>query len=135
MMLTKNFTLKEFTKSDFAKKHNLDNSPDNFEQVNNIYHLCKNVLQPIREHFGKPVKITSGFRNAKVNKAVGGVSNSQHQLGEACDFIVSNVPNSIVIEWIKKNLIFDQLIDEYNNWIHVSYKYKSVNRQQFLVYR
>ena len=92
--------------------------------------LCINVLEPIRAHFGKPIKIKSGYRCPALNKAVGGSANSQHLLGEAADIEISGVDNADIWRWIDENLEFDQVIAEYlkeddgsAGWIHVSYNH------------
>ena len=129
MQLSKNFNLSEFTKSDTAQRLKLNNTP-NPSQAENLRRLCIHVLQPLREHFNKPVKITSGFRSPAVNRAVGGATNSQHSKGEAADFVIDGVPNTRAIDYIRNNLNFDQLILYKNGWIHVSYC-QGNNRKQF----
>jgi zinc D-Ala-D-Ala carboxypeptidase len=82
MNLSANFTLKELTKSETATRLDIDNTP-NDEQIESLRLLCENILQPVRDHFGKPVKITSGFRCPAVNKATGGSATSDHCKGQA----------------------------------------------------
>lgn len=137
MQLTKNFTLEELTKSSTADRLHIDNTPDE-TQLSKLKDLCENVLQPIRDKIDKPIYINSGFRCIDLNKAVGGVSTSQHRLGEAADIDTkSNDENkelfNMIVDMIKnKEIEVDQLIDEYNyNWIHVSYR-KNNNRNQIL---
>ena len=127
MNLTKNFTLEEMTKSETALRHFLDNSPDQ-AQVDNLLALAENVLQPVRDHFGKGVKVNSGFRHPDVNAKVGGSRNSDHTRGQAADIEIPGVPNAELAEWIKDNLQFRQLILEFytpgvpdSGWVHVSY--------------
>lgn len=130
MQLTKNFSLKELTTTSI----NFDNTP-NEEQISRLRVLCEKILQPTRDWYGKPIIVTSGYRSAKVNKAVGGVDTSQHVKGEACDFTGSNRNiNKILHDYIRDNLEFDQLINEYNyQWIHVSYTTRRPNRKQTLI--
>ena len=92
------------------------------------------MLQPARELYRKPIRVTSGFRSLAVNRAVGGVRNSQHTRGEAADITVnSKEENKKLFELIRDNLSFDQLIDERDfSWIHVSYKSEEENRKQVL---
>ena len=85
MMLSPNFSLKEMTQSQTALRLGLDNEP-NEEQKENLKQLCLNVLQPLREYYQNPIKISSGFRSAKLSEAIGSSANSQHCKGEAADF-------------------------------------------------
>ena len=124
MQLSKNFTLQELTRNG----RDFKNSP-NAEQIGNLIALCNMILEPVREHFKSPVIITSGFRSALVNKAVGGAPTSQHTKGEAVDFHLKGVANQEVYKFIRDTLVFDQLIAEKLSringaagWIHVSYK-------------
>lgn len=128
------FTIEELTKSDVAKKNNIANIP-NIQERNNLIALIDNILDPLREAYGKPIVITSGFRSDKVNKLSGGSSTSQHRLGQAADIRSkqdTKEENKKLFDLIQKlDLPFDQLIDEYNfNWVHVSYS--SRNRKQIL---
>jgi len=134
MQLTKNFFLHEFIKSPTALRLGINNYPDE-KVVKNLKRLCEKVLQPVRDHFDRPVVITSGYRSPLLNKHVGGAPNSQHTTGEAADFYIPGIDNLQVASWIKDNLIFDQLILEYyqggnSGWIHVSYSDR--NRKQVL---
>ena len=129
MKLSKDFILQEFV----ATKTGLDNNITS-EALANIEFLVKNLLQPLRNTFGKPIRITSGYRSVEVNKAVGGSKTSQHTKGEAVD-IVSN-DNKCLFDLIKNNFDFDQLIWEYGTdeqpaWVHVSLK-KTGNRKQVM---
>jgi hypothetical protein len=124
MQLSENFTLKEFTKSWQAERLGIDNRPSQ-KEIFAMGRLCQSVLQPVRNHFGVPVIITSGFRCLKLNKAIGSDDNSQHITGEAADFKVKDVPALTVAEFIEQNLDFDQLILEWRNkqeLNHVSYR-------------
>lgn len=126
--LSKNFTYEELVKSATATRLKINNTP-NKEQHDNLKKLAETVLQPIRDKYGKPLIVSSGFRCEKLNKAVGGAKSSQHCKGEAAD--IRTVSDSIadnkalfnfILEMINKEEIkVGQLIDEYGyNWIHVS---------------
>ena len=108
----------------------IDNTPD-AEAIENMRNLCTKVLEPLREHLGQPVVITSGFRSKRLNEAVGGVKQSQHLRGEAADLMVESEKQAREwIRWMMDNLKFDQLILEKQGskvWVHVSLKR---NRQQ-----
>ena len=128
-----NFTISELVKSDTAEKHGLSNTPD-INSLDNLLELIFYVLQPLREKLCKPIIITSGFRSVKVNNLVGGVSNSQHLYGQAADFVVNGMTPKQVVEFVKKSGIeFDQCINEYDQWTHISFN-KGHNRKQVLKY-
>ncbi len=129
MKITNNFTLTELTKTNTG----LRNQPNRHE-VATLFNLCVNLLQPARNLYGKAITVTSGFRSFAVNKAVGGVRNSQHILGQAADItVLSRQGNKKLFELIRDNLCFDQLINERDfSWIHVSYKSTEYNRKQVL---
>lgn len=124
-----NFTISELCKSDTAEKAGINNTPD-INSLDNLLELIFYVLQPLREKLGKPMIITSGFRSSKVNQLVGGASNSQHLYGQAADFVVNGMSPAQVVELVKKSGIeYDQLINEYNQWTHISFN-KGHNRKQ-----
>lgn len=128
-----NFTISELVKSDTAEKAGINNTPD-INSLDNLLELIFYVLQPLRDKLGKPMIITSGFRSKKVNELVGGVSNSQHLYGQACDFVVNGMTPAQVVEFVKKSGIeFDQLLNEYDQWTHISFN-KGHNRKQVLKY-
>ena len=128
----KYFKFSEFTRSETANRLGIDNSiPPKY--LSNIVDLVENVLDPLRESYGKPIRVTSGYRCQRLNKAVGGVSNSQHQYGMAADIQGSPGTYSELIKLanIIENLGLehDQLILEKKSWIHVSFV-KGHNRNQ-----
>jgi zinc D-Ala-D-Ala carboxypeptidase len=121
--LSPNFQLSEFTDN----KHGIANVPEE-KHIKALILWCMNIGEPLREHFKKPVVITSGFRCEALNRAVGGATSSQHTKGEAADFHIPGVPNAEIWGYIKKNLNFDQVIaeqlkleDDAAGWIHCSY--------------
>ena len=130
----KYFTINELTKSSTAQRLHIDNNPTQ-EVIDNLNALIDNVLDPLRELYGKPIIVNSGYRSFKLNKVVGGAKNSQHLVGQASDIrTVQNTKesNKQLFELIKNSkLPFDQLINEYDyNWVHVSYSPR--NRRQIL---
>ena len=128
-----NFTISELIKSDTAEEQGINNTPD-INSLDNLLELIFYVLQPLREKLGKPMVITSGFRSVKVNELVGGVDNSQHLYGQAADFVVNGMTPKQVVEFVKKSGVeFDQLINEYDQWTHISFN-KGHNRKQVLKY-
>lgn len=129
--MTLNFKISELIHSDTALKNGIKNTPDT-KSLDNMLELIVNCLQPIREKLGKPMICTSGFRNNALNKLVGGAQNSQHTKGQACDFVVNGMTPMQVVEFIKNSGVeYDQLINEYNQWTHISYN-KGNNRNQIL---
>ena len=130
----KYFTIPELTKSATASRRKIDNTPS-ATVIANLTALVNNILDPLREAWGAPIVVTSGYRCVRLNAAVGGVKTSQHTLGQAADIrTVSDKPadNKRLFDLIVKlGLPYDQLIDEYGyNWVHVSYS--SRNRRQIL---
>ena len=137
MKLTANFSLEELTKSETALRFGMDNTP-NDEQLANMVALCECVLQPIRDHFGKGVKVNSGFRDPEVNAKVGGSKTSDHCKGMAADIEIPGVANAELAQWIVDNLEFRQVILEFytpgipdSGWVHVSYN-PGDNKKQVL---
>jgi len=135
MQLSNNFTLKELTKSQTATRKGIDNEPGTAE-IENLIHLAKTILQPVREHFGKPVMISSGYRSPALCEAIGSSAKSQHAKGEAADFEIHGVDNKDLATWISINCDFDQLILEFyidgdpnSGWVHCSSKMESSRRQ------
>jgi len=137
MKLSENFSLAELVKSQTAVRKGINNEPGTAE-IENLIHLAKNILQPVREHFGKPVIISSGYRSPELCEAIGSSAKSQHAKGEAADFEISGVDNKELATWISKNTEFDQLILEFydgvdpnSGWVHCSAS-KEKSRKQLL---
>lgn len=132
MTLTINFTLDELTVSNESIRTGIDNRPS-LEQTTNLQKLCVNVLEKVRELAdGKPIHVSSGFRCAKVNKLIGGAPTSQHTEGKAADFTVKGQTVTETVDMIRKSDIeFDQLIHEFDRWIHVSFN-EGHNRREVL---
>ena len=119
----KYFTIKELCKSSTATLKRIDNTP-NSEIVNNLEQLVDNILDPLREAYGKPIKVNSGYRCEALNVAIGGSKTSQHRYGLAADITTgSRLENKKLFILAKQlNLPFDQLIDEKAySWIHISF--------------
>jgi hypothetical protein len=137
MRISKNFTLEELTASATAKAKGIRNEPGQTDIVN-LCGLVHNVLQPLRKWWGKEVKIGSGYRSLALNRAVGGVSNSQHMKGEAADLCIDGdmAKARSWFQYIKQHCEFDQLIMEHNAkgtyWVHVSYRCDGNNRKQVI---
>lgn len=137
--LSANFSLQEFTRSDTAKRKGIDNNPT-LEHCEAAIALAENIFQPIREHFAVPIFVSSGYRSAALNKAIGGSATSQHSKGEAIDIDMDDrkgPENEDVFHYIRENLPFDQLIWEFGtdtrpDWVHVSYKKDGPQRGQIL---
>ncbi|AXE16261.1 peptidase M15 [Runella rosea] len=141
MQLSPNFSLHEMLRSQTATRHSITEqfSPPPMV-VDSLKNLCAKLLQPIRELYGGPLVVSSGYRCPRVNKLVGGKPNSQHLKGEAADLdFGTKEANKLlfeaIVEWKKRGFLeFDQLINEYDfAWIHVSYKLSGKNRNQILV--
>jgi zinc D-Ala-D-Ala carboxypeptidase len=139
MQLSNNLLLAEVTRSETAKRKGISNMPT-AEHIENFKKLAANIFQPIREHFGKPIIISSGYRSAELNKAIGGSLSSQHCSGEAIDIDMdgTDITNAQIFYYIKDNLNFDQIIWEFGtntnpDWVHVSFAANRSQRKQILV--
>ena len=135
MNLTKNFTLSEMTKSETALRLGLDNQPDE-AQLAALKTLAEKVLQPVRDHYGKGVKVNSALRTLPVNRAVGSGDSSHHVRGMAADIEIPGVANAELATYIRDNLDFTQLILEFytvgipdSGWVHVSYVPEDLKKQ------
>ena len=138
MQLSENFSLNELTKSQTATRKGIDNTPTS-DKKENLKSLSINILQKIRNHYERPVRVTSGYRSPELCEAIGSSSKSQHAKGEAADFEITGVDNFDLAIWISKNLEFDQLISEFykdqhpdSGWVHCSHKADGKNRKQVL---
>ena len=138
MKLSNNFSLSELTKSQTAERKGIDNTPS-AEHQENLKSLCEMVLQPIRDHFGQVVSVSSGYRSPELCVAIGSSTNSQHAKGQASDFEIFGVSNKELADYIDQNLDYDQLILEYwkgedepnSGWVDCSYT-NGNNRKQYL---
>ena len=126
MQLSKNFSLKELTASQTADRHGISNNPSE-DHMDNLKKLCDNVLQKVRDHYGKVVSVSSGYRSPELCVKIGSSMKSQHAKGQAADFEIFGVPNAELAKYIIDNIDFDQLILEFHNpeepnsgWIHWS---------------
>jgi hypothetical protein len=141
MQLSEHLSLAEVTYSETAHRLGISNEPTP-EHLAAFKLLAEHIFEPIRKHFGKPIKVSSGYRSAALNAATPGSSaTSQHCKGEAVDLDQDGMPtgitNKMVFDYIKGNLNFDQLIWEYGNdtnpdWVHVSYSAKGPQRKMVL---
>ena len=134
MMLSKNLSLAEVIKSQTAIRKNIDNIPS-LRHQDNLIAIAQAVFQPLRDWYGKPITVSSGYRSPQLNQAINGSLSSQHCKGEALDLDVGD-ENFMLFDYIRLNLDFDQMIWEFGDdvnpaWVHVSYKV-SGNRKQIL---
>ena len=134
MRLSKNFVLSEITRSNTATRLGISNEPTK-EHLENMQRLISNLIQPLRDAIG-PIRISSGYRNPSLNRAIGGSSKSQHCKAEALDLQFwegGKMNNKVIYDWIlDSGLEFDQMINEFDfSWIHISLKEKN-NRKQVL---
>lgn len=140
MKLSEHLDLSELIRSESAKRRGIANMPTE-AHIANLKLLAEKVFEPIRNNFRCPIHISSGYRSAELNKAVGGATTSQHSSGEAIDIDMDGSPNGVtnkmVFDYIKKYLEFDQLIWEFGtaenpDWVHVSYESTGKQRKQVL---
>jgi uncharacterized protein YcbK (DUF882 family) len=136
MKLSENLELAEVIRSSTARRLGIKNEPTAIH-LNNLKILAEKIFQPIRSHFGRPIFISSGYRSAALNKATPGASTtSQHSRGEAIDIDMdgTEISNKEIFDFIRENLEFDQLINEFDySWVHVSYSSSGKQRKQILV--
>ena len=135
MKLSENFSLQDLTKSQTAERKGIDNTPS-AEHQENLKSLCTSILQPVRDHFGRVVTISSGYRSPELCVAIGSKTTSQHAKGEAADFEIFGVSNKELADYINENLEYDQLILEYwkesdpnSGWVHCSFSQNQKRRQ------
>lgn len=138
MLLSDNLTLAEATSSATALRKGIANKPTQ-QHLLNLKEVALHIFQPCRNHFGKPLRVTSGYRSEALNEAIGGSKKSQHSKGEALDMqSTKGYTNKELFIYIKDNLTFDQLIGEFPDnvgeyaWVHCSYK-KEGNRGEVLI--
>ena len=137
--ITMHFTIEELCASQTAKAKGISNTP-NMQQLINLVYLAAYVLEPLRVAMGEPIKIGSGFRCQQLNKAVGGVANSQHLKGQAADLCIDGdiKKGKKWFAYIRDYLPFDQLIWEKNPktgnyWVHVSFIYPDFGKNRHKV--
>ena len=135
MRISKHLELAELIRSESAKRLGISNMPTP-EHIENLKQLAEHIFEPIREHFGQPIYISSGYRSQALNSAIGGALNSQHNRGMAIDIDMdgTSIKNSAIFAYAK-TLPFDQLIWEFGtkdnpDWVHISYS--SLNRREML---
>jgi hypothetical protein len=141
MQLTENFSLAEMIKSETALRNGLDNTPGPVE-IENLKALCENILQPLRDAYGRGIKVNSGFRHPNVNAAVGGSRTSDHCKGQAADIEIPGIPNYDLAKYISESFWYTQLILEFytpgipdSGWVHVSYNPKDLKCQSLTAMR
>lgn len=138
MQFTRSFDVKQLV----ATRKKVDNWPPNTVVVYNLHVLCWFLLQKVRDHFGQPLAVSSGYRSEKLNTLINGSASSQHCKGEAADFEIGGIDNRELARWIDANCAYDQLILEFyrsqdgmsSGWVHCSYRLTG-NRKQFLIAR
>lgn len=133
MKISKHITIDEATLSPTALRLGIDNTP-NEDVLINMKLVAERCFEPIRNWYGKPIKVNSFYRNEALNRAVKGSLTSQHVQGKAIDITTgTKAGNKLIYDWAKENIIFDQLINEYDYaWVHISYN-KNNNRNQTLI--
>lgn len=133
MNISEHITFEEATQSPTQLRLKIDNAPNEVE-LNNMKAVAEYCFEPLRKWYGKPIKVNSFFRCQALNTAVGGAKNSQHSKGEAIDMSAgSKEENEKLFNWCKANLIYDQLINEYDfSWVHISFR-AGQNRKETLI--
>jgi hypothetical protein len=139
MKLSNNLSVKEVTKSNTAKRFGIDNRPT-IEHLQNLKAIALNIFQPARNHFKKPIFVSSGYRSGDLNEKIGGSKTSQHSKGQALDLdahTFGGLTNKELFYFISEHLEFDQIIwefgtDEEPDWVHVSYVSSGINRGESL---
>ena len=119
MQLSDHFSLEELTHSDLALRKGIKNDPTS-DVISNLTRLAE-LLEQVRKYLNKPISINSGYRCPELNQAVGGQKSSQHLLGCAADIKVSGMtPDEVVKAIIQTDIQFDQMIREFDSWVHIS---------------
>jgi len=132
MKLSEHFSLEEFTRSQTATRMCIENTPSD-KLIENGVALCENVLEPLRLAIGKPITITSGYRCRNLNRLIGGSATSSHMKFEAADIVVYGLETGGIAAKINQlGLEYDQLINEFGSWVHVSYSMGD-NRRESLI--
>ena len=138
MKISEHLELAELIRSESAKRNGISNMPTH-EHIENLKKLAEKVFEPIRNHFCKPIRISSGYRSVALNKIIKGAQTSQHSTGEAIDIDMdgTDITNKEIFDYIKNNLSFDQLIWEFGtdnspDWVHVSYESSGKQRKEIL---
>jgi hypothetical protein len=138
MQISKHLSLAEVSRSETAKRKGINNTPSG-EHLANFKLLAEKIFEPLREHFGVPIHISSGYRSKELNSAIGGSLTSQHCQGEAIDIDMdgTSITNAQIFNFVKDNLIFDQMIWEFGtdknpDWVHISYESSGKQRKQIL---
>lgn len=131
MKLSEHFTLEEFTISQTAARAGIDNTPSE-EAIENMKKLCSKILEPLRSELQRQIIITSGYRCTDLNTRLGGSPTSQHMSGQAADIIVPGIKTEELFHMISDlELPYDQLIEEFYRWVHVSYNEKPRNEKLY----
>ena len=118
MRLSKNFSLKELIRSETATRKGINNNP-NEDNIENLQRLCDHVLQPVRDHFGKVVSVSSGFRSPELCVAIGSSVNSQHASGQAADFEIYGLSNKVLADWLHDNLVKLMLMKRWPKYVRL----------------
>lgn len=136
--ISRRFLLEELTVSEYAERHSIDNTPDD-TAVKNLRELCVNCLDLLQDELdkeGKDLIVNSGFRCEKVNAGIGGSEKSQHRFGEAADLRVKGWTSQKLFDFIvEKGILFDQLIEEFGRWVHLSYRASRLRNQKLRAYK
>ena len=139
MKLSKNLTLKECIRSGTADRLGIDNTPDEWA-TENLKKVAEHIFQPLRDHFGVPIYVSSGYRSPDLNRSIGGSKRSQHMEGRALDLdadVFGDISNAEIFHYIRECLEFDQVVWEFGDednpsWVHVSYVHGGANRKRCL---
>ena len=132
MQISEHFTLDELIDSEAGTRLNIEEqfTPSD-AVVQNLKKLCVNILEPLRDIFKAPIIISSGYRCPRVNKAIGGSRTSQHIEGKAVDFkVIGYTVEEVFKTIVDSGVLFDQCIQEFNKWVHISYDSKRVRREK-----